>query len=552
MHHQSTKQTIAIMGMIGALLLVPLFPAHAQPPTPPGPPREPGYQIDQSPLPLLPGAQPEDRSGDTANAVPACAPWSKLTYAAYHGSSWDVYVANGDGSGQTQLTDRDKPDTAPKFDRGCTRIVYQSLRGDEYQIYIMNADGSGPIGLTTSANNGVPGWSPPAGGTRIAFESDRDGNGEVYVMNADGSGQTRLTVNLAYDGMPAWSPDGTHIAFVSNRTGLYEVWVMNADGTGQTPVTSGVPYAQYPCWSPDGTQIAFSNDDNGDGFMDIDVVNASGGAVTFVAGHTNSVDYWYPAWSPDSEWIAYGRTELIYYNGNWYWTRSDIYASGAPGYVHTQTTLVASGRDWRPHWGTLDTQAPTSNMTALPAQSPGPFTASWSGSDVGPAGMGSYDVQVKDGVAGAWTDWQLGTTATSATYPGVGGHAYYLRVRARDRAGNLAPWPTSYQATTTVETLPPTAIIQPLPAYSRDSVSVGWYGFDSGGSGIKTYDVQVRDGVSGDWTDWQMGISTTLASFSGTAGHAYYFRTRATDRAQSTGNWSSVADTHTTFLLLTD
>jgi uncharacterized repeat protein (TIGR01451 family) len=49
-----------------------------------------------------------------------------------------------------------------------------------------------------------------------------------------------------------------------------------------------------------------------------------------------------------------------------------------------------------------------------------------------------YDVQVRDGYDGAWTDWLTRTTAISGTYAlGVDGHTYYFRARARDLYGNL-------------------------------------------------------------------------------------------------------------------
>jgi len=439
MYHRNAAQVIALVVLAGALLLAPL--AQAQGPTPPPPQRGLHYEIDQQGLlPRLPGARPEARAADQANALPDCAPWTRLAFASYRDNNWEVYKAQGDGTGQTRLTNYAGADTAPKFNQGCTRIIYQSRQGDLYEVYAMNTDGSALTRLTNNlANDGIPCWSPD--GTRIAFQTDRNGNNEVYVMNADGTGQTNLTNHPAYDGMPAWSPDGTRIAFVSNRTGQYEIWAMNTDGTGQTQVTHGVAWAEYPCWSPDGTKIAFSNDDNGDGFMDVDVVNADGTGFTFLAGHTSNEDYWYPAWSPDGEWIAFGRTALIYYQGHWYWYYSEIIAFGLPEYGHIGGQLVGSGYDWQPHWETLDTEGPSSSVDRLPAYFRAWNLIRWSGVDQGPAGLRSYDVQVRDGANGGWTDWLMGTAATAAAFHGLGGHTYYFRSRARDRAWHVEAWP---------------------------------------------------------------------------------------------------------------
>ncbi len=52
----------------------------------------------------------------------------------------------------------------------------------------------------------APATRPVASQGKIAFASNRDGNDEIYVMNADGTSVTRLTVNLAGDYNPTWSP----------------------------------------------------------------------------------------------------------------------------------------------------------------------------------------------------------------------------------------------------------------------------------------------------------------------------------------------------------
>jgi hypothetical protein len=53
--------------------------------------------------------------------------------------------------------------------------------------------------------------------------------------------------------------------------------------------------------------------------------------------------------------------------------------------------------------------------------------------------------------------------------------------------------------------------------------------------------VQYRDGITGTWTSWLAGTTLTTANFNGTAGHAYSFRVRATDRAQNQGEWVTLA-----------
>ena len=69
-------------------------------------------------------------------------------------------------------------------------------------------------------------------------------------MDADGTGQTNLTNNLAFERVPAWSPDGAKIAFGSSRDGNDEIYVMDADGSGQTRLTNDAGADSTPAWSP--------------------------------------------------------------------------------------------------------------------------------------------------------------------------------------------------------------------------------------------------------------------------------------------------------------
>ncbi|RLC78435.1 MAG: hypothetical protein DRI61_09880 [Chloroflexi bacterium] len=96
---------------------------------------------------------------------------------------------------------------------------------------------------------------------------------------------------------------------------------------------------------------------------------------------------------------------------------------------------------------------PTVTVNALPAYSPERFWVSWSGED-DLTGIATYDVQFQED-SGPWQDWVTGTTQTGALFTGTPGKTYGFRVRATDYAGNIADWPNSAQAVTTI---PPAGI----------------------------------------------------------------------------------------------
>ncbi len=472
--------------------------------------------------------------------IAARLPWSKVVFERCDEDRlFDIYIADDDGYNETRLTNDSSNYLRPRLNRGGTKIAYTNYSSaGNFDIYSMNSDGSSQLRLTThSAQDWNPNWSPD--GTKIAFESDRDGQREIYVMNANGSSQTRLTNNSGYDGEPYWSPDGSKIAFASYRSGEWRIWVMNADGSGQAPLSS-TPYSAGPAWSPDGSQIAYDADGNGDGGKEVWLMNADGSGQHLIYAYPSDTDAYVWDWSPDGAWIAYTMVHWVqepFYDWNYaYLSIIPADGSGSPMY------LLGGDTDWYPDWETLDIQAPGSSVQALPAQSPGEFTVSWTGSDSGGAGIKNIEIQVRDGVAGVWTHWQNATGPGSAAYNGLNGHTYYFRSRAQDNAFNLETWPATYDAMTTVDSLPPVTSMTPLPQYSylyNRTLIVSWTGSDNGGSGILHYDVQYKLLPSGVWTDWRMGTPETSYVYMNACGLSLAFRVRAMDSVGNLEAWHS-------------
>jgi chitodextrinase len=97
--------------------------------------------------------------------------------------------------------------------------------------------------------------------------------------------------------------------------------------------------------------------------------------------------------------------------------------------------------------------------------------------------------------------------------------------------------------TTSCDTVPPTATVEPLPTWSQEDFVVIWNGFDSAQSGcspsgIAYYDVQYSKD-SNNWVNWKTGTTGNSATFKGGAnGSSYQFRARAVDRAGNVQAWT--------------
>jgi uncharacterized repeat protein (TIGR01451 family) len=541
---RSMINTFRFIVLFVAVTAVLTLAVHATPSTQEAP--RPRFNLEE--IPYQPGAtNPEERteSALATTAPNALIPWSKIAFQSYRDGNWNIYVSNDDGTELTAVTGDGKPEIHPDLNRGNSKIAYAANSGGDYEIFTANIDGSGKTAITNNSSDDVnPVWSPD--GSKIVFESYRNGQADIYVMDANGNNQTRLTNGTDFDGMPTWSPDGSKIAFVSRRTGGYRIYVMNAGGGTQTQ-RSNQPYSFRPQWSPDGSQIAYDADSDGDGWQDLWRMNADGTGQVQVYNPSGQTDAWASSWSPDSTSIAFTKISFIQYNGNWYWTTA--YLSGRNIINGADYRFGSGNTDWEPNWQTNDSLKPSSQINALPNPSPGPISVSWVSSDSGGSGIKNYDVQVKIG-NGSWTSWLVDTTSTSDAYPGTGGQTVSFRVQASDNSFNNEGWPSSPDATTTVENLPPISNISTMYPFARydENLAVNWSGSDPGNSGIQAYDVQYRIN-NGSWLGWQTDITQTTAVLNnGISGDVYDFRIRAIDNAQNQGNWSTGTDNgRTTF-----
>jgi Tol biopolymer transport system component len=414
-----------------------------------------------------------------------------LKYTHYNGNTWQTKVvrslASGgrhslalDTAGHVHIAYHDGSDLVYTVQQNSleswSKLAFASYRDMNYEIYTAQGDGATPVRRTyNAAADTTPQFNQ--GATQVAFASTRDGNTEIYKMNADGSNQTRLTWTSDGDYLPAWSPDGSKIAFYSYRDGDAEVYVMDADGSTQTRLTSNPAWDGHPTWSPDGSKIAFVSDRSGsDQLWTMNADGSNQQQLTFGLGTAA-----YPDWSPDGNRIAFNDDA----NGD-NWLDLAIINSDGTGLTHpleySPSLYDYLAPVWAPH-----------------------------GEDLAFAKI-------------QWISYQGNWYWIDAYIHGLdpNNDSTYLLV------GSSYDWWPNWQTT---DILPPSS--QAVSPAWTDTITftVQWSGADNGLSGLRSYDVQYRDGPDGSWSDWLLDTTQTDAVFTGEYGHTYYFRCRARDYA---------------------
>jgi Tol biopolymer transport system component len=446
-----------------------------------------------------------------------------LAIQALRDGNFDIYLKDPESVDVVRLTSEPSVESSPSLNNGATRVAFVTNRNGNDQIYQMDTSGLNLSNISQNNHNDFnPSWSRD--NSRLAFNSFRTGNSELFIVNADGSHPKQVTNHPAYDGQPSWSPDGSQLVFTSLRTGRYELWKINADGTNLRQLTFG-SNALYPAWSPGGERIAFAKDGNNDGWLELWVINSDGTGAYRLQGGTALQDHWLPSWSPDGGAIAFTATYWVEVQGQYYWYQSYIHGAD-PFEPGRYLTLSGETKAWRSSWASMDASGPNPCVIQVAAeQNQSAFILAWNATDVGEAGVRSYDVEMRRNSMSPWQSLKSNSLDTQTRFQAPDG-ALQFRCRAQDHAYNWGAW--GEPATTFVDTQWPNSHVLPLPKQTQGTVTVQWVG----NSSDLRYDIFVKDGEDGNWEIWQSNVTQTSAPFTGTPGHTYYFRSRARDGRQ--------------------
>lgn len=239
---------------------------------------------------------------------------TKLAFIRLTGARETFWVADGDGTRQTQLLADPigEPLSFAWSPDGTEIALSYPIRGVS-RIVLVRVDGSGSRVLDLHFPAADPIWRPPDGRELLVRRTDR-GTGELYLVAPDGSSVRSLGVKGRgllggrWDaGGAAWSPDGALVAYhtVDGEIGRerLRVHLVGAAGSGDRVLSTSPPINQeaWPVWSPDGRSIVVQRwTTNGD--SRVAVLPVAGGVAPPSIGpghHFQRDEGWATIWSPD-------------------------------------------------------------------------------------------------------------------------------------------------------------------------------------------------------------------------------------------------------------
>ncbi|MEM1057461.1 MAG: hypothetical protein AAGI52_18240 [Bacteroidota bacterium] len=208
--------------------------------------------------------------------------------------TYDIYVANPDGTGTELLIGGEGYDAEPTVSPDGRFIIFTSTRSGDLELYRYEVATREILQLTDELGyDGGAFFSPdsemivwrasrPTGDAAesyrrlLADDQVQPGALDIYVANADGTDKRRVTQLPGANWAPFFHPSGDKILFSSNHHTLdsggreFDMFLVDlADGIADDPskvtrITNSSTFDAFRVFSPDGTKLVFASNRRSD------------------------------------------------------------------------------------------------------------------------------------------------------------------------------------------------------------------------------------------------------------------------------------------------
>ncbi len=262
---------------------------------------------------------------------------SKLAFVSSQGGKKEIFLAEFDGYGATQVTDTGGLALTPSLSPDSELLAYLTYSRGLPDLQIKNLATRKIVSVTKKGVKIDPAWRN--GSLECATTFSFEGDQEIYLVGSDGSVGRRLTRSRGIDVSPSFSPDGRKMAFVSSRHGSPQIFIKDLSTGRETRLTFSGKYNTQPSWSPVDNKIVYSSMQN-NGEINIFTINADGSGLRQLTYRTRQNEA--PSWSPDGSMIVFSSTR----DGS-----KKLFMMNANG--RNQRSLKIPGEQMQPSWSSL-------------------------------------------------------------------------------------------------------------------------------------------------------------------------------------------------------
>lgn len=187
----------------------------------------------------------------------------QIAFFRWVGKVPEIFIVSADGGEQRKITSGGGID--PSWSPDGKKLAFASARHGSIQIYSANADGSGVTQLTATKPGATePAWSPDGNKILFSVPGGLDAPATVGILNLPSGKVGRFAYSDKFSFFsPAWSPDGDTVLLEMSGVGI--VHVLSSD-----PYLS--PEDRSPIWKHqilalgiDGTTRQLTKADDGGG-----------------------------------------------------------------------------------------------------------------------------------------------------------------------------------------------------------------------------------------------------------------------------------------------